>query len=132
MNNFIKQNWFRLGILVVIVFISITYFFNSNNEFERNMECYAHKKDVTEELEARNSAYLDYDIIKIFYSPKENECLVTFREFIHGEGSKTMRLTLQKIQDIDGDSIIKDDIIVNDKIDWNLGDAFEKKVSKYE
>jgi len=86
MKKFIKENWFKLGILIIILVVGIFYIINCKSSatevktvdiFEKNKECYKYKDDLVKEAGERNKidARFTYSVGEIFYSPTLKTCL---------------------------------------------------------
>ncbi|MFA6325342.1 MAG: hypothetical protein WCX46_03915 [Candidatus Paceibacterota bacterium] len=82
MKKFIKENWFKLGILTLCLLFGVIFllFFSSSN-LKKDALCAGFKEQATDRI---RTWYADGDVNnlypnEIFYSKKKNRCIVLWR-----------------------------------------------------
>ena len=95
MNNFIKQNWFKIIIVVasLVVVMAIGYYFiylpkqqgqDSESLFNKQEQCASNRENAQRQLEETYKLATPY-FYDIFYSQKTKTCVYTYGLLLAGE-----------------------------------------------
>lgn len=85
MENFIKENWFKLSIVIIII-ISIFQYFNlaiKKQDTQNILNCKKTAEEYTEKLALKKLNYLEP---KYIYNKEMNACVYMSHEIFHGFG----------------------------------------------
>jgi hypothetical protein len=91
MKNWLKENWFKagiilLGLLIVVPVIFLSYrYVTKEVKFNRNQECAVYKSQIEDKFEENKedtSSPSLYNFKRIFYSPRKDSCLFIYDTII--------------------------------------------------
>jgi len=89
--DYLKQNWFRVGLLLaalIIVFLYLEFPQNQdrsvtskNDDFQKKQDCAQYQQLVKQKIEDSGRLFANdtYEVMEIFYSPGMNTCLYAWR-----------------------------------------------------
>lgn len=84
MKKFIKQNWFKLGILILCLLFGVGFLISfSSSNLKKDAFCAGFKEQAADRI---RTWYADPDVNsvypnEIFYSKKKNRCIVIWESF---------------------------------------------------
>ena len=88
MGNWLKENWFKLGGVLVIVGVVAALFMvrieQKEDSFARKQECASYIDAIERKLKEISIGELIYGLDQVFYSPQRNSCLYSYHNYALG------------------------------------------------
>lgn len=77
MEKFLKENWFKVGLLVVVVVATLLYFRSAeqSKSLVNSIRCQQESSQLLERMRGELSSKESYDQVEFRFAPKLNTCL---------------------------------------------------------
>ncbi len=101
MNKFLKENWFKLGILIVVAMIgsSVAYYYfyslpKMNREVKSNKENFELQAMCSKKADEFFGDYIHGRTYTVHYNHKLNKCFGLTEEYLNGDGFSNFTINL--------------------------------------